>query len=111
MDRSESMEDIKVMTPNEVAALLKVSPGWVYAHKHALGAFQLSPRAPVRFLENRIVEILNALPDEEWKMACKAHDRRRGQNPRLFDKSGGKKVGGGAGGGSLEERDRHNLLA
>jgi len=61
-----------MLTASEVADLLNVSPCWVYRHKHALGGFQPTPGAAVRFSENLIVSIkegTHALPDAQRKMA------------------------------------------
>ena len=38
-----------MLTASEVAALLNVSPAWVYRHKHALGGFHLDHCGAVRF--------------------------------------------------------------
>lgn len=43
-----------MLTASQVSTLLNVSRAWVYRNKRALGGFQLSPGAAVRFSENRI---------------------------------------------------------
>ena len=84
-----------MLTAAEVAERLQVSPAWVYAHKHALGAFQLFPRSPVRFSEKHIEELLNALPNGEREVARQADDRGRVENKNIPDQNRGKAVGGG----------------
>jgi len=106
-----------MLTASEVAALLNVSPGWVYRHKNALGGFQPTPGAAVRFSENRIVEIKegkHAIPNAEREMARETNDRWGSENKGIPHKARSKKMGGGARGlnvGREKLHDPHSLLA
>jgi hypothetical protein len=53
-----------LLTVAEVAARLRVSPGWVYAHKHELGVIKLGdgPKARIRFDPAVVDEQLAAEP-------------------------------------------------
>lgn len=105
-----------MLTAQEVARVLNVSPDWVYRHKHALGGFQPSPGSAVRFSENRIEEIKegkHAIPNAQREMAGKTYDTWEGENPHLHDKARSKKMGSRTGRRKMEIRfeDPFGLLA
>ena len=107
-----------MLTASEVAALLNVSPAWVYRHKHALGGFQLDHCGAVRFSENHIEAIkegnISALFDAQREMAGKAHDTWAGQNQDMRHQTASKNVGSRANSRQLaanRDRDPYGLLA
>ena len=107
-----------MLTASEVAALLNVSPAWVYRHKHALGGFQLDHCGAVRFSENHIEAIkegkINALYDAQREVAGKAHDTRSVENKGIPDQGRGKTMGSGTNPRQLaasRDRDPYGLLA
>ena len=108
---------MSMLTAVEVSSLLNVSLAWVYRHKNALGGFQPSPGAAVRFSENLIESIKEgnyAIPDAQRKMAGEAYDSRQNQNKGVSHQARGKKVGSGAGGRNMARgklHDPHGLLA
>ena len=109
-------EGAPMLTAIEVSSILNVSLAWVYRHKDALGGFQPSPGAAVRFSENRIVSIKEgdyAIPDAQRKMAGEAHDTRRSQNKVVPNKTGSKKVGSHSRSGNVGRpklNDPHGFL-
>ena len=111
------MEKGAMLRAKEVASILDVSLSFVYRHKDALGGFQPSPGAAVRFSENRIVSIKEgdyAIPDAQREMAGQAYDSRKGQNKVVSNQAGSKKVGGRTGGGRMgggKLHDPYGLLA
>ena len=50
-ESAQGQTDSDLLTVAEVAARLRVGPGWVYAHQHELGAIKLGdgPKARIRF--------------------------------------------------------------
>ena len=107
-----------MLTASEVAALLNVSPAWVYRHKHALGGFQLDHCGAVRFSENCIEAIkegkTSALFDAQRKVAGKTDDTRSVENKSLSDQGRGKKMGSGTNArqlAAIRDRDPYGLLA
>lgn len=107
-----------MLTASEVAALLNVSPAWVYRHKHALGGFQLDHCGAVRFSENHIEAIkegkTSALFDAQRKVEGKTDDTWAGENQDLRYKTASKTMGGRANARQLatsRERDPYGLLA
>lgn len=55
--RDQSSSNPNLLTVTEVAERLSVSPAWVYAHKHELGAIRLGdgPKARLRFHVGAVV--------------------------------------------------------
>jgi hypothetical protein len=53
----------RLLTVADVAAVLRLDPGWVYDHAQALGALRLGrgPRSPVRFEARTLAASLRAL--------------------------------------------------
>ena len=106
-----------MLTAQDVATLLRVSLPWVYRHKHALGGFQLSPGAAVRFSENRIEQIRTgayALPDAKREMTRDADDTGPRSHEVISDQGRGKKMGGRTKRrdvGSRDFTDPYGLLA
>jgi len=106
-----------MLTAKQVASILDVSTGWVYRHKDALGGFQPSHGAAVRFSENRIVSIKEgryAIPDAQRQMARKTDDTGTEKNEGVPHKTRSKKVGSRTGGGSMgggKLHDPYGLLA
>lgn len=86
-----------MLTASQVSTLLNVSRAWVYRNKRALGGFQLSPGAAVRFSENRIEQIRTedyALSDAQREMARDADDTGPRSHEIISDQGRGKKMGG-----------------
>ena len=107
-----------MLTASEGAALLNVSPAWVYRHKHALGGFQLDHCGAVRFSENHIEAIkegkINALYDAQREMARDADDTGPRSHEIISDQGRGKKMGSGTNARQLaasRDRDPYGLLA
>ena len=107
-----------MLTASEVAALLNVSPAWVYRHKHALGGFQLDHCGAVRFSENHIEAIkegnISALYDAQRQMAGKTDDTWSTENKDLRHKTASQTMGGRSNSRQLAaSRDRapYGLLA
>ena len=106
-----------MLTAKQVASILDVSTGWVYRHKYALGGFQPSHGAAVRFSENRIESIKEgryAIPDTQRQMAGKAHDTGPDKDEDVPHKARSKKVRGCTEGGSMgagKLHDPYGLLA
>ena len=107
-----------MLTASDVAAMLNVSPAWVYRHKHALGGFQLDHCGAVRFSENHIEAIkegnISALFDAQRKVAGKTDDTWCAENKGIPDQGRSKKVGSGTNPrqlAAIRERDPYGLLA
>ena len=74
------MTEDRLLTVEEVARLLKVSKQFVYYNWRELGGFKLpsrkgkgGSRAPIRFFESKIMEVLHAIQKEterENQMGC-----------------------------------------
>jgi len=108
------IDAIKTLNVTEVAKALKVSVGFVYRNKHALGSFQTCRGGRLLFLEDEIHRILrgnNAISRKERQMESTKNDKRSEANKIVQNKNRSKKMGGktkprllcGAG-------DRHGLL-
>ena len=106
-----------MLTASEVAALLGVSPSWVYRHKDALKGFQPAHGCTVRFSENHIEAIkegnISALFDAQRKVAGSQDDTRSAENKGLSDKNRGKALGSRTDPRQLAAsgRDPYGLLA
>ena len=83
-----------MLTAKQVAKRLQTSVSWVYAHKWALGAFQLSAGGAVRFPEQRITEMIaNAVPNGQWEVEGDQDDKRSPKAKSMPDKSRSEKMG------------------
>ena len=103
-----------MLTAQEVAKALNVSPDWVYRHKHALRGFQPAPGCALAFPEKVIQEIQEGtygLSVEKRTLAGSQDDCRTAENEAVRYESRGAKVGGRAKHRHLAGADRHNLLA
>ena len=86
-----------ILTPKEVAALLRVSISYVYRNKHHLGGVQFRRCGKLMFSENRILEIMrsgNAIPGQDVRQVPgNQNDQRGAKNQILQDQDRSKKVG------------------
>lgn len=106
-----------MLTASEVAALLGVSPSWVYRHKDALKGFQPAHGCTVRFSENHIEAIkegnISALYDAQRQVAGNKNDMWAGENKDLRHKTASQTMGGRTNNRNMAAsgRDPYGLLA
>ena len=104
----------KMLTAKEVAKLLRISLQSVYRNRARLGGIQVVPGGSVRFPENCIGEIGNALPDEKREMARRESYQRPEKDALISHKVRSKEMGSKTNSGRMGKRelaDPFNLLA
>lgn len=106
---------IKILTVKDVAKVLKMSTGFVYRNRNALGAFQACRGGRLLFLEDEIQRILrrkaNAISREERQMERNQDDRRSETNEIVQKQKRSKKMGGNVQFREFEkDANRHGIL-
>jgi len=86
------MDDIKILSPREVAKIMGKSISWVYDHADELGAVRIG--GSLIFTESRLKGVFdNAVSGEKWEVAGRYQDRQKTISTELRHQKRGKKVG------------------
>jgi hypothetical protein len=98
---------MELLTAEEVAAILKTSPWFVYNNRSLLGGIKI--KGVVRFEKSIVMEVLNGLLSTSREMALRfSEERSEVHGQRVRNEAGSE----GSGGGSKKKNrnDQYGLL-